>query len=128
MCVCAPACAPQEDTVPRIQGNTHENPRKPISSKRKHGLTRSSSMRINGKTLTPSHWNVMRFMLPFLAWNAALIVIYAISLFKLQGMQVWCQCVGGHVSMHAARLAGRAAVHLCCVALHACRGGCGRLH
>ncbi|GIM04910.1 hypothetical protein Vretimale_9369 [Volvox reticuliferus] len=46
-----------------------------------------SRMRINGKTLQPSFWNVSKFMVPFFLWNLAVILVYAVSLVKLNGMQ-----------------------------------------
>ncbi|KAG2494774.1 hypothetical protein HYH03_007018 [Edaphochlamys debaryana] len=64
----------------RMQGSK----RAQASGGRGHGSTR---WRINGKTLTPSHASVSKFLVPLFVWNAAVIVIYAISLFKLDGMQ-----------------------------------------
>ncbi|GLI60701.1 hypothetical protein VaNZ11_002794 [Volvox africanus] len=46
-----------------------------------------SRMRINGKTLQPSFWNVSKFVIPFFLWNLAVILVYAVSLVKLNGMQ-----------------------------------------
>ncbi|KAG2423934.1 hypothetical protein HXX76_014875 [Chlamydomonas incerta] len=44
-------------------------------------------LRINGKTLQPSFATVTKFMAPFVAWNIALVIVYAISLVQLEGMQ-----------------------------------------
>ncbi|KAG2486668.1 hypothetical protein HYH03_014723 [Edaphochlamys debaryana] len=49
-----------------------------------HGHNR---WRINGKTLIPSYWNLSKFAVPFVLWNITVVVVYVISLLKLNGMQ-----------------------------------------
>ncbi|GFR49782.1 hypothetical protein Agub_g11721 [Astrephomene gubernaculifera] len=46
-----------------------------------------SDLVVNGKRLIPTMWNVARFMVPFLAWNIALVTVYGVTLYKLQDMQ-----------------------------------------
>ncbi|KAG2487340.1 hypothetical protein HYH03_014056 [Edaphochlamys debaryana] len=48
---------------------------------------RASRLRINGKQLLPSYWNASKFMAPFVLWNLAVIIVYILTLMKLQGMQ-----------------------------------------
>ncbi|KAG2482503.1 hypothetical protein HYH03_018578 [Edaphochlamys debaryana] len=43
--------------------------------------------RINGKVLVPSHSTMLKFGVPFFVWNAALIILFAISLLLLNGLQ-----------------------------------------
>ncbi|KAG2493141.1 hypothetical protein HYH03_008565 [Edaphochlamys debaryana] len=66
-----------------------ERPLRMQGSKKARGAVAHGSERwcINGKTLTPSHAAVTKFMIPFFVWNATVIVVYAISLVKLNGMQ-----------------------------------------
>lgn len=41
----------------------------------------------NGKAVIPSHRSTLLIMIPFLLWEAALIIIYAVSLVELQVMR-----------------------------------------
>ncbi|KAG2445381.1 hypothetical protein HXX76_000003 [Chlamydomonas incerta] len=52
-----------------------------------HGHHKHNPLRINGKTLQPSYLSVLKFMTPMFAWNLAVVIVYAISIAKLQGMQ-----------------------------------------
>ncbi|GFR42355.1 hypothetical protein Agub_g3050, partial [Astrephomene gubernaculifera] len=57
----------------------------PTSSSRRRSP--SWTLHINGKALLPSYANLVRFMAPFALWNAAVVIIYAVSLAKLSDMQ-----------------------------------------
>ncbi|PNW79942.1 hypothetical protein CHLRE_08g373200v5 [Chlamydomonas reinhardtii] len=52
-----------------------------------HGHKKHNPLRINGKTLQPSYLSVLKFMAPMFLWNLAVVIVYAISIAKLQGMQ-----------------------------------------
>ncbi|KAG2447634.1 hypothetical protein HYH02_007552 [Chlamydomonas schloesseri] len=52
-----------------------------------HKPKRHSGIVISGRTVVPSVANIMRFMVPFLLWNIAVIVIYALSVVMLKDMQ-----------------------------------------
>ncbi|EFJ47903.1 hypothetical protein VOLCADRAFT_104960 [Volvox carteri f. nagariensis] len=62
------------------------SPRKAARTRGQQSISRFW-MQINGKTLRPSFWNVAKFMVPFFLWNLAVILVYAVSLMKLNGMQ-----------------------------------------
>ncbi|KAG2431591.1 hypothetical protein HYH02_013284 [Chlamydomonas schloesseri] len=49
--------------------------------------SKHNPLRINGKTLQPSYLSVLKFMAPMFLWNLAVVIVYAISITKLQGMQ-----------------------------------------
>ncbi|KXZ46278.1 hypothetical protein GPECTOR_45g148 [Gonium pectorale] len=53
------------------------------------GLTAGKGGRlcVNGKELLPSHTNMTKFMVPFALWELTLVVIFAVSFVRLQGMQ-----------------------------------------
>ncbi|KAG2423294.1 hypothetical protein HXX76_015443 [Chlamydomonas incerta] len=52
-----------------------------------HKPKRHSGIVISGRLVIPSAANIMRFMVPFLLWNIAVIVIYALSVVMLKDMQ-----------------------------------------
>ncbi|PNW79070.1 hypothetical protein CHLRE_09g399663v5 [Chlamydomonas reinhardtii] len=58
-----------------------------VSGRRGAAARTMRGLRVNGKTLRPSFVNVTKFMLPFVAWNIALVIVYAISLVQLEGLQ-----------------------------------------
>ncbi|KAG2434419.1 hypothetical protein HYH02_012249 [Chlamydomonas schloesseri] len=70
---------------PSGTGSGRLSARRGASSRSSHG--RTGGLRINGKTLQPSFATVAKFMAPFAAWNIALVIVYAISLVQLEGMQ-----------------------------------------
>ncbi|GFR46145.1 hypothetical protein Agub_g7671, partial [Astrephomene gubernaculifera] len=51
------------------------------------GGSGNQRLRINGKVLLPSRWNISKFTVPFLLWNLAVVLVYVITLAKLEGMQ-----------------------------------------
>ncbi|GFR46157.1 hypothetical protein Agub_g7684 [Astrephomene gubernaculifera] len=51
------------------------------------GGSGNQRLRINGKVLLPSRWNISKFTVPFLLWNLAVVLVYVITLAKLNGMQ-----------------------------------------
>ncbi|GFR49214.1 hypothetical protein Agub_g11130, partial [Astrephomene gubernaculifera] len=62
------------------------------ANKKGGGVIKFSKMRmqglhINGKELVPSIGNVTKFMVPFVLWNVALVVMYVVSLLHLNSMQ-----------------------------------------
>ncbi|GLI61938.1 hypothetical protein VaNZ11_004468 [Volvox africanus] len=49
--------------------------------------SRARGLHINGKQLVPSASTVTKFMVPFVLWNAALVIVYVVSLLQLNAMQ-----------------------------------------
>ncbi|GLC38781.1 hypothetical protein PLESTM_000775200 [Pleodorina starrii] len=47
----------------------------------------SQRLQINGKTLVPSRTNLAKFMVPFLIWSLAALVVYIVTVIELNGMQ-----------------------------------------
>ena len=58
-----------------------------VSGRRGAAARTMRGLRVNGKTLRPSFVNVTKFMLPFVAWNIALVIVYAISLVQVRFAQ-----------------------------------------
>ncbi|EFJ48000.1 hypothetical protein VOLCADRAFT_91579 [Volvox carteri f. nagariensis] len=47
----------------------------------------SKRLCVNGKSLLPSYSNVTKFMVPFMIWSIAVIVVYTVTLVELNKMQ-----------------------------------------
>ncbi|GIL75466.1 hypothetical protein Vretifemale_5250, partial [Volvox reticuliferus] len=54
---------------------------------RNKGESHARGLHINGKQLVPSAATVTKFMVPFVLWNMALVIVYVVSLLQLNAMQ-----------------------------------------
>jgi hypothetical protein len=66
----------------------------------------ATAVKLNGKRLLPSNGAVLRIMLPLLAWAAAVVVVFGVTVVQLKGLKAPLSSLNGGASGVGGRLHG----------------------